>query len=367
MSESLTRHQKITESLKQGNNITKITIPSFHIADSVVVYEVDVSNKKLRWNLWLRYEFFFVLHQMLLNLVNDMSTPESPIALPPFPEKRMKFFTNHLDEYFVENRRLLLENYLQKILQNRFLKHSEVFINFLTPPENEEPDSKNDQTVISNGTSTACKINDTTTDNKRNNITNVDNDNESKSSNVNDNINNNNNNNNMDENNHRDMSPPHQSANGSPTSQKNQQNGKPVIQYNIKDEHCTDINEDDEITAVYVPQAQILKNDHVIYHLHIFNANQRKSFQEWTVLKRFDEFNRFDNEFREAIITNFPDQLNKIPPLPPKYLKVIVDHLDDVFVEKRRLLLQGYLQKLIRYPTFRRHELVSKFLGVYSE
>jgi len=90
----------------------------------------------------------------------------------------------------------------------------------------------------------------------------------------------------------------------------------------------------------------------VIYHLHIFNANQRKSFQEWTVLKRFDEFNRFDNEFREAIITNFPDQLNKIPPLPPKYLKVIVDHLDDVFVEKKKIIIARILTKINTISNF---------------
>ena len=48
MSESLTRHQKIAESLKQGNYLTRVSIPSYYVADGIVVYEVDVSNKKLR-------------------------------------------------------------------------------------------------------------------------------------------------------------------------------------------------------------------------------------------------------------------------------------------------------------------------------
>ena len=107
----------------------------------MVVYEVDVSNKKLRWNLWLRFEFFHVLHQMLQELVSELSTPELSVALPPFPDKRLKLFTDHFNDHFIENRRMLLDNYLQKILANRYLRHSEIFISFLTPPDNEELDS----------------------------------------------------------------------------------------------------------------------------------------------------------------------------------------------------------------------------------
>ena len=103
---------------------------------------MDVSNKKLRWNLWLRFEFFYVLHQMMQELVTELSTPENRIILPPFPEKRLKLFTDHFNEHFIENRRMLLDNYLQKILANRYLRHSEIFISFLTPPDNEELDTK---------------------------------------------------------------------------------------------------------------------------------------------------------------------------------------------------------------------------------
>lgn len=112
------------------------------IADDVVVYEVDVSNKKLRWNLWLRFEFFYVLHQMMQELVAELSTPELTVSLPPFPDKRLKLFTDHFNEHFIENRRMLLDNYLQKILANQYLRHSEIFISFLTPPDNEELDNK---------------------------------------------------------------------------------------------------------------------------------------------------------------------------------------------------------------------------------
>merc|ERR1712130_1016090 len=74
--------------------------------------------------------------------MGELSTPENRIALPPFPEKRLKIFTDHFNEHFIENRRMLLDNYLRKLLLNQYLRHSEIFISFLTPPENEELDTK---------------------------------------------------------------------------------------------------------------------------------------------------------------------------------------------------------------------------------
>ncbi|ETO17437.1 hypothetical protein RFI_19886 [Reticulomyxa filosa] len=42
-----------------------------------------------------------------------------------------------------------------------------------------------------------------------------------------------------------------------------------------------DIDETDEITDVSIPLAQILRNRHTIYHIHLVNCNNRKSFSEW--------------------------------------------------------------------------------------
>ncbi len=75
------------------------------MANDVVLYQVYVSNKKLRWNLWLRYEFFYVLNEMMQQIVTESSTTKNRIILPPFPEKRIKIFTNHLNQHFIESRR----------------------------------------------------------------------------------------------------------------------------------------------------------------------------------------------------------------------------------------------------------------------
>merc|ERR1712173_181596 len=96
--------------------------------------------------------------------------------------------------------------------------------------------------------------------------------------------------------------------------------------------------ENDEITACTIPQAQVLKHDHTIYQIHLENHN-------------------------------IPDDVALLPPLPPKYFKILVDHLDETFIEKRRLLLQCYIQRLCKYPLLRRHDHTLKFFQVagYNE
>mmetsp|Transcript_28194 Transcript_28194/g.24915 ORF Transcript_28194/g.24915 Transcript_28194/m.24915 type:complete len:86 (-) Transcript_28194:89-346(-) len=81
-------------------------------------------------------------------------------------------------------------------------------------------------------------------------------------------------------------------------------------------------------------------------------------------MKRFQDFCTFDTEIRTAITNDYPNELSLLPPLPPKYLKILVDHLDQTFIEKRRLLLQCYLQRLCKYPLLRRHHFTLKFLQV---
>ncbi|ETO23738.1 hypothetical protein RFI_13441 [Reticulomyxa filosa] len=75
------------------------------------------------------------------NITSFPSTPffffffatDNSVMLPPFPEKHIKFLTNHFNEDFVENRRALLENYLIRILQIPDLRYAQPFITLLTP------------------------------------------------------------------------------------------------------------------------------------------------------------------------------------------------------------------------------------------
>lgn len=348
--EARTRHEKITQSLHSGHSIVRVSIPSYHIADDVVVYEVDVSNKKLRWNLWLRFEFFYVLHQMMQELVQELSTPENRILLPPFPEKRLKLFTDHFNEHFIENRRMLLDNYLSKILANRYLRHQEIFISFLTPPDNEELETK----TVSNQQQQQQNNNDMD-DNKdiAPDINNNDDDDDNDSTKAN------------DEDIDSKLDETNNESNGFTKSVADQSQALINKFMSTKKVEFVGVDDKDEITACTIPQAQVLKHDHTIYQIHVENTNiADENHCKWTVMKRFQDFTVFDNEIRAAITNDYPNELSLLPPLPPKYLKILVDHLDQTFIEKRRLLLQCYIQRLCKYPLLRRHDYTLRFLQV---
>ena len=108
-----------------------------------------------------------------------------------------------------------------------------------------------------------------------------------------------------------------------------------------------------------------MKHDHTIYQIHVENSNiLDEDYGKWTVMKRFQDFTAFDKEIRTAITNDYPNDLSLLPPLPPKYLKILVDHLDETFIEKRRLLLQCYTRRLLKYPLLRRHDYTLKFFQV---
>lgn len=343
VAEARTRCRKIQESLSGGYPIRKVAIPSYHIADDVVVYEVDVSNKKLRWNLWLRFDSFYLLHEMMKELVEELIGSKSSlgdqqkILLPPFPEKRLKLLVDHFDEEFIEQRRCLLENYCRKILKNPSLNYAEVFISFLTPAEDEDSQGVLGQKAAQARSRAAAQA--ASAAQRRAPVpSGSDSDDEDV------------------------KAKPPDSDDSDEEAAANRKSGAGKAK---RDEPLY-VTAEDEITSVSIPSSQILKNDHTIYQVHCCNCNKRESFSEWTVLKRFAEIHEFDSSLRVAIGKDHGDEVGKLPKLPPRYLPVITDHLDDTFIEKRRLLLQLYLRRLIRYPVFRRNQLVLDFLGVYT-
>lgn len=51
--------------------------------------------------------------------------------MPQLPARQVKIFTQHLDEGFIESRRVLLENYLSKMLRVVEVVRCPKFLNFL--------------------------------------------------------------------------------------------------------------------------------------------------------------------------------------------------------------------------------------------
>ena len=81
-------------------------------------------------------------------------------------------------------------------------------------------------------------------------------------------------------------------------------------------------------------------------------------------MKRFQDFDNFDKEIRSIIKQNDPSSLQILPSLPPKYSKLFTNHLDYSFVEKRRILLQEYIQNICKHSLFRRQECTLRFLQI---
>ena len=52
-------------------------------------------------------------------------------TLPAVPGKQSKIFFDHMEESFIEHRRLLLENYLKKMITHEWGAKNRHFLNFL--------------------------------------------------------------------------------------------------------------------------------------------------------------------------------------------------------------------------------------------
>jgi len=280
----ISRYDRIMRSIQTGHHISKVSIPSYYQAEDYTVFEVEVSNKKIRWNVWHRFDSFYMLHHMLLEIATSLSQSQQRyIVLPPFPEKHIKYVVDHFDREFIENRRMLLENYIKRILTMSDFKHSSIVTSFFTPDI--------DEIVL----------------------------------------------------------PP--SSPGGRTEP-------------INLDEILNKDDEDEITRVGVPMAQILKNDHAIFTVNCTNENKRKSFGEWSVLKRFAEFHAYDIQLRNDLSETNPNAIQFLPGLPGRSPKLLIDHLEESFIERRRILLEAYCKRLIRHPIYRKHPLTLRFFGV---
>merc|ERR1712196_206868 len=76
----------------------------------------------------------------------------------------------------------------------------------------------------------------------------------------------------------------------------------------------------------------------------------------WVKLKRFDAFAKFHAELDK--------ELSKcgLPAFPPKFSKILTDHFDRLFIEKRRSDLEKYMRALLRIDGMGNQEIVLRFL-----
>jgi len=120
--------------------------------------------------------------------------------------------------------------------------------------------------------------------------------------------------------------------------------------------------EDVEVTGISIPATRTM-SDHVLYQIDVLNSRKRSTYSKWTVLKRFGQFFDMDFALRESFAAN-PVVLEMMPPPPARRAKLLFDHMDDTFVEQRRVLLENYLNRLLHCPPVVRSEIFLSFLGV---
>lgn len=120
--------------------------------------------------------------------------------------------------------------------------------------------------------------------------------------------------------------------------------------------------EDVEVTGVSIPATRTM-SDHVLYQIDVLNSRKRSTYSKWTVLKRFGQFFDMDFALRESFASK-PGVLDTMPPAPSRRAKLLFDHMDDTFVEQRRVLLENYLTRLLHCPEVVRSEIFLSFLGV---
>jgi len=186
------------------------------------------------------------------------------------PPKRFKMFISHLSPAFIEERRVLLEAFLKKLIGQKDLANSSILAKFLTSDKQE------------------LKI-------------------EAKKS-------------------------------------------------------VVELPEDVEITGVSIPATRTM-SDHVLYQIDVTNNRKRKTYSKWTVLKRFTQFFDMDAAVRNAFADKL-EILEKLPPPPERKTKLFNDHMDDVFIEQRRVLLENYLNKMLQSEDVVRNKDFLLFLGV---
>jgi len=112
---------------QEKESIKSITIPSAKIIDGNVHYVVQVQGAFNAWCVLKRYSMFEEANKNFVEAFKG-AFPEDAV-LPP---KKIKLFQSHNSPEFVEERRVLLQHYLQKLVAVKAIAKHKLFTTFLT-------------------------------------------------------------------------------------------------------------------------------------------------------------------------------------------------------------------------------------------
>jgi hypothetical protein len=113
--------------------VTGVTIPATRQMSDHVLYQIDVVNsrKEKEFSKWTVLKRFGQFYEMDAAVRLDLAEKIDVTTLPATPERKFKLFNDHSDVNFVEQRRVLLENYLQRMSEVDDVVRNKYFLAFL--------------------------------------------------------------------------------------------------------------------------------------------------------------------------------------------------------------------------------------------
>jgi len=120
------------------------------------------------------------------------------------------------------------------------------------------------------------------------------------------------------------------------------------------------LKEGETFTAVRVAKVEV--RDGVTYY--VVEALTSPSSEITQTLKRYSDFEEFDERMQGYYTTHDSKLAKQLPELPIKHNKLLENHKSDDFIERRRLLLNSYLRKMIEVPQAKDNPHFWKFVGL---
>jgi len=125
--------KKKLEDIPDDIEVTGVSIPATRQMSDHVLYQIDVINSRkekeyAKWTVLKRFGQFYEMDSLVRSSFEKMDILNT---LPATPERKLKLFNDHTDVNFVEQRRVLLENYLQKMVEIEDVVRDKHFLAFL--------------------------------------------------------------------------------------------------------------------------------------------------------------------------------------------------------------------------------------------
>jgi hypothetical protein len=328
----------VSKSNIASHNILSTTIPAVETAENVTFYLINIESRVQRPNTNIpiydsryytirkRYSQFSTLHSALV--AKFCGDSNSTIKIPDLPPKSIKLFSKNSSAQFIEERRILLESWLTKILNIPEITGVKEFVEFLNQDVlTGNKEMKEDEA--------AAKLKQEVEEQQNDDLSLI--------------INSNNVENSLSTN---------------TNSNANSSNNSPILTHSGSGNNLG-LDGEGELTGLTIPSFRIM-TDHVLYQIDCINNKKRRTFSKWSLLKRFEQFYELDSQLRRYYSIT-PEILNSLPLVPSKKAKILHDHSDPQFIEQRRILLEAYLIKMLKHQQARKSKDLLQFLGVDTD